>query len=46
MRRVFFLEKGGTDWEGGLSVSPDGRWLLFSQVDKISSDLMLVENWQ
>ena len=30
----------------GLSASPDGRYLLWSQVDAIGSDLMLVENFR
>jgi len=47
VRPVFFPEKdNAADWMGGLSVSPDGRWLLFSQVDEVTSDLMLVENWR
>jgi hypothetical protein len=29
-----------------LSVSPDGRWLLYSQVDQSGSDIMLIENFR
>jgi Tol biopolymer transport system component/DNA-binding winged helix-turn-helix (wHTH) protein len=47
VRRVFVLEKSLIlDWMGGLPVSNDGKWLLFSQVDEQSSDLMMIENWR
>ena len=29
-----------------LSVSPDGQWILYSQYDHASSDLMLMENYR
>jgi Tol biopolymer transport system component len=47
VRRVFGLEKSPpTEWMGGLPVSSDGKWLLFSQLDEQSSDLMMIENWR
>ena len=30
---------------GGLSLSPDGRSLLYSQYDQLAAELMLVENF-
>jgi Tol biopolymer transport system component len=29
-----------------LAVSPDGKWLLYEQLDRVDSDLMLVENFR
>jgi hypothetical protein len=29
----------------GLAISPDGRWLLYSQTDAFDADLILVENF-
>jgi hypothetical protein len=29
-----------------LSISPDGRWVLYTQIDQYSSDLTLVENFR
>ena len=30
----------------GLALSPDGRWLLYSQLDRSGADIMLVENFR
>jgi Tol biopolymer transport system component/DNA-binding winged helix-turn-helix (wHTH) protein len=39
---IFHLEKNFAE---GLSVSPDGRWLLYSQVDEEYSDILLVDHF-
>ena len=46
LRRILVLEKSLPRWVGGLPVSNDGKWLLFSQQDELSSDLMMIENWR
>jgi Tol biopolymer transport system component/serine/threonine protein kinase len=52
--KFFSFDKGTTEKVAdvklnplnGLSVSPDGRYVLFSQIDPFVSDLMLVENFR
>jgi hypothetical protein len=39
-------EKAPWRYNPGLAVSPDGRWLLYAQVDENTSHIMLVENFR
>jgi Tol biopolymer transport system component/DNA-binding winged helix-turn-helix (wHTH) protein len=41
-RQVFSIEK---NFAAGLSISPDGRYLLFSQIDEENSNIMLVDHF-
>jgi hypothetical protein len=34
------------DFLRGLSLSPDGRWILYSQIGDASGDIMLVDHFQ
>jgi Tol biopolymer transport system component len=45
IRQIVTLNKPPTIW-GGLSLSPDGKWLAYSQVDDVPSDIMLVEHFK
>ena len=40
------LEKPVETTERGICVSPDGRHLLFTQMDRGGSDIMLIENFR
>ena len=44
LRQIAPLAKNGM--VNGLALSPDGRWLLYGQLDRAGSDIMLVENFQ
>ena len=42
VRPIFEVDK---DFESGLSVSPDGRWMIYSQDGDVSGDIMLVDRF-
>ena len=46
VRMVFTLEKSLPGWSGAVSISGDGKWLLYPQLDGSSRDLMMIENWR
>ena len=46
VNEVFRTEKEVPTGFLGLSVSPDGKWLLYTQGDQFGSDIMLVENFR
>ena len=43
--RTIFEEEGSNVLDPGLSVSPDGRWILYSRVGGATGDIMLVDNF-
>jgi Tol biopolymer transport system component/DNA-binding winged helix-turn-helix (wHTH) protein len=43
IRPIFDVDN---DFSGGLSVSPDGRWILYSQESDVNSDIMLVDHFR
>jgi Tol biopolymer transport system component len=44
--RIGTVEKQLFNPDGALSVSPDGQWVLYPQVDRVDSHIMLVENFR
>ena len=46
VRRITEVGRDFASENGGISVSPDGRWILYSQVDEVNSDIMLVEHFR
>jgi len=45
LQTVYTLQKNVNRSIPGLAVTPDGRWILWSQIDNQGSDLTLVENF-
>jgi Tol biopolymer transport system component len=46
IRRTYTPDKPPAPWLGGLSVSPNGKLLVYSRIDELASDLTLIENFR
>jgi Tol biopolymer transport system component len=46
VRQLGTTARKPTAWNTGLALSPDERWILFSQVDRAGSNIMLAENFR
>ena len=46
VRRIMDVDRDFNSHNGGLSVSPDGRWMLYSQVDEVNSDIIVVDHFR
>ena len=46
VRLVAILERPVYPRIWGFAVSPDRRWILYTQIDQSSSDIMLMENFR
>jgi Tol biopolymer transport system component len=46
VRQIAMMEKKASRGSPGLAISPDGRWILYTQVDQSDSNIMLVENFR
>jgi len=44
-RRVATLERSIKRGPPGLTISPDGHWILYTRIDQSGSDIMLLENF-
>ena len=40
------LQRPRITWEPAIDISPDGRYILYSQTDTLISDMMLVKNFK
>jgi Tol biopolymer transport system component len=46
VRQIAAMEKEAVLGGPGFAISPDGRWILYTQVDQSGSDIILVENFR
>jgi eukaryotic-like serine/threonine-protein kinase len=46
LKHLGAIDLGRAQGEHGFAVSPDGKWVLYTRLDQLDSDIMLVENFE
>lgn len=44
--RISLLTSAPTMWSGSMAVSPDGKWIIYPQMSRSASEIILVENFR
>jgi Tol biopolymer transport system component len=44
--RIALLTAAATTWSGGMTISPDRKWIVYQQMSRAASEIILVDNFR